>query len=229
MDHRCLRTTLSLAFGMRSQMNPRRTDGAGPPATWKPGRPSATVSDESAGPARMLWNDSWNQFRRSHRATCAFRAYSRAIAFNPWVLGSSPRRPTHSELSLCNPVRAWRLPGMGRGWPGYGRGLGARTLHRPAAGRGASGLDGSGGPAAGGRPWCAPALRWWRPGDLPGWVCGAEPDWGKGACLPPRRARCGAAVPLGARDHAACRDDERGVSSAARRATSGSTENGAVG
>ncbi len=131
MDHRCLRTTLSLAFGMRSQMNPRPTDGAGPPATWKPGRPSATVSDESAGPARMLWNDSWNQFRRSHRATCAFRAYSRAIAL---IRGFWVRAPGAPPTLSC-PYAIRCVHGGFPVWAGVGRGMGVASVHARCTGR----------------------------------------------------------------------------------------------
>ena len=45
---------------------------------------------------------------------------------------------------------------------------------------------------------------------LPGWVSEAEPARHHGPCLSPQEAPSGAAATLGARNHAACRDDERG-------------------
>ena len=47
--------------------------------------------------------------------------------FNPWVLGSSPRRPTRSELAFHRSRSICRASGMGRGWPGYGRCLASVT------------------------------------------------------------------------------------------------------
>ena len=41
--------------------------------------------------------------------------------FNPWVQGSSPWRPTHSDLAFRRSgITCW-ASGMGGGWPGYGR------------------------------------------------------------------------------------------------------------
>jgi len=96
------------------------------------------------GLARMPWNDSWNEHQQTPRATCAFRAYSPDIgagsalgavqrsSFNPWVPGSSPGRPTCSELGFhCHAVHLDVFPGCSSGcscfasapgvWPAAGR------------------------------------------------------------------------------------------------------------
>jgi hypothetical protein len=61
----------------------------------------------------MSWNDSWDEHRPCPCAMCAFRASTRGICagrtpgaagrptFNPWVLGSSPRRPTSRDIPRC--------------------------------------------------------------------------------------------------------------------------------
>jgi hypothetical protein len=49
-------------------------------------------------------------------------------AFNPWVQGSSPWRPTRSDLAFRRSGTACWASGMGGGWPGYGRCLDVRCL-----------------------------------------------------------------------------------------------------
>jgi hypothetical protein len=166
----------------------------------------------------MPRDDSWDKYRLYPRAMCAFRVSACGIcagrtflasqrsSLNPWVLGSSPRRPTGSDLALCDPQGACRLPGMGRGWPRYGRTiLGAHALRRPLP-CDDLGLDGSGRLAVDSCSWLADIAFVARTRDLPGWVSEAEPARHHGACLPPQGAPSGAAAPLGARNHAARRD-----------------------
>jgi hypothetical protein len=71
----------------------------------------ATFSDRIRQGRTDVVNDSWNEHRRMLCAMGAFRALRRDIRagrallalqrsfFNPWVLGSSPRRPTCESLA----------------------------------------------------------------------------------------------------------------------------------
>ena|SRR5436190_11425439 len=72
-----------------------------------PGQPPSLAVTDPAGPGWMPWDDSWDERRPYPCAMCAFRAPACDICagrtpgaakqptFNPWVLGSSPRRPTN--------------------------------------------------------------------------------------------------------------------------------------
>jgi hypothetical protein len=115
------------------------------PATQNPRLPCRTT------PAPGTWLQSWLQFTTVRAMPGRYASQVTDVpgpartadirSFNPWVLGSSPRRPTHPDLGFPCAQLLSSAPGMGRGWPGYGR----RVARQPRRGLAGDGRDVGGG------------------------------------------------------------------------------------